>query len=40
MSREPVTGRKNLCLDPLGGVLVVFRNDPPNGIKVVAGLGR
>jgi hypothetical protein len=40
MSCQPATGGENLCLDPFGGVLVVFRDDPPNGIEVFGRLRR
>src|ERR1019366_6401904 len=29
---QPATGGKNLCLDAFGGVLVPFRDEPPNVI--------
>lgn len=40
MSCQPATGGENLGLDPFGGVLVVFRDDPPNGIEVFGRLRR
>jgi hypothetical protein len=40
MFRQPITGGENLHFDPFGSVPVVFRDDPPNGIKVFESLGR
>jgi hypothetical protein len=38
MFRQPATGSDNFRLNPFGGVPVVFRDGPPNGIKVFGGL--
>jgi hypothetical protein len=35
---QPLTGGENLQLDPLSGVPVVFRDRPPNRIKVLGSL--
>jgi hypothetical protein len=37
MPYQPATGGENLHLDSFGGVPVIFRDDPPNDIKVVGG---
>jgi hypothetical protein len=40
MSCQPMTGRENLHLDPLGGVPAVFRDGQPDGVKVFDSLRR
>ena len=37
MFRQPVTGGKNFPLHPVGGVPIVFRDNPPNGVEVFRG---
>lgn len=38
--RQTAAGGENLSLDIIGGILVVFRDEPPEGIKVLGSLRR
>jgi hypothetical protein len=40
MRLKPVTGRENLHFHSFGGVPVIFRNGPPDGVKVFDSLRR
>jgi hypothetical protein len=40
MLRQSATGGKNLSLDAFGGVLVPFRDEPPNGVEIFGRLRR
>lgn len=40
MFRQTAASGENLSLDVFGGIPVVFRDEPPHGIKVFGSQGR